>query len=301
MIGEVVATLDREGVAPRDAVVVVTKAGYVKGQNLRLARTRDFPEMVKYMDGCWHCIHPEWLADQLARSLARLAMDRVDVLLLHNPEYFFSDAAHRGATGPLAALRDEFYRRVRAAFAWLEGEVAGGRIGCYGVSSNTVAHPDDDPEATSLARFLDAARDAGGAGHHFRVLQLPLNLMEGEGRAVAAAARDAGLGVLANRPLNAIRGRGLVRLADVTPGSEGMDPERQARTAAWAREALDPRLPVERRGEPLQRKALWALASTPGVSCVLLGMRRPAYVDDAVAVLGWPPLDEVEPLYRALG
>ena len=60
-----------------------------------MARAREqggaaFPEMVKYTDGCWHCIHPQFLADQLERSLRRLQLDKLDVYLLHNPEYFFT-------------------------------------------------------------------------------------------------------------------------------------------------------------------------------------------------------------------
>ena len=53
-----------------------------------------------------------------------------------------------------------------------------GRIRHYGVSSNTCTKPAGDPEAISLARMLEAAREGAGAGHHFRVLQLPLNLYE---------------------------------------------------------------------------------------------------------------------------
>ncbi|MBI2368841.1 MAG: hypothetical protein HYV08_01085 [Deltaproteobacteria bacterium] len=64
--------------------------------------------------------------------------------------------------------------------------------------------------------------------------------------------------------------------------------------------AIDPLLPEARRTESLSRKALWVLASTPGVSCVLLGMRRPTYVADAMEVLRWAPLDDVEPIYRAV-
>jgi hypothetical protein len=64
--------------------------------------------------------------------------------------------------------------------------------------------------------------------------------------------------------------------------------------------ALDPRLPAERRGESLSRKALWVAASTPGVSGVLCGMRTPAYVDDALGVLRWPPLADVTPVYEAM-
>jgi aryl-alcohol dehydrogenase-like predicted oxidoreductase len=64
--------------------------------------------------------------------------------------------------------------------------------------------------------------------------------------------------------------------------------------------ALNPHLPLARRGESLSRKALWTLASTPGVSCVLLGMRRPEYVEDGMEILKWPPLPDTAKLYRAV-
>jgi len=59
-----------------------------------------------------------------------------------------------------------------------------------------------------------------------------------------------------------------------------------ARLAAF----LDPLLPEERRSEPLSRKALWVVASTLGVATVLCGMRKPAYVEDALGILSWPAL-----------
>ena len=64
--------------------------------------------------------------------------------------------------------------------------------------------------------------------------------------------------------------------------------------------ALNPHLPLARRSETLSRKALWVLASTPGVSCVLLGMRHPDYVADGMEILKWPPLPDVAKLYRAM-
>jgi hypothetical protein len=63
--------------------------------------------------------------------------------------------------------------------------------------------------------------------------------------------------------------------------------------------AIDPLLPAERRRESLSRKAIWVLASTPGVVCVLNGMRIPAYVDDSLGILSWPPLADVVPIYQA--
>ncbi|MEK7219585.1 MAG: aldo/keto reductase, partial [candidate division NC10 bacterium] len=395
LVGSVLAELTDDGRLPRDAVVVVSKIGYVQGENLALAQEREaagkpFPEMVKYMDGCWHCLHPEFLRDQLTRSLDRLQLETLDVCLLHNPEYFLSDAKQRPASGGLETLLEEFSRRLREAFAFFETQVAAGRIGWYGVSSNTAVAPPDDPEATSLSRMLEAARTAGGPGHHFRVLQVPMNLFEAGAvlapntgpdgtRTVLELAAEAGIGVLVNRPLNAFVGGRLVRLADFHPKEEAVEasPDEPLRQVAaleeeyrtriasrlqapqggsppadwfrWADQlrtlpghlqgldhwrqieeqmiapmvaqlvhmldgrltgpmagswqdwrdrylpaldsllqvfrvqaarlsqatsdavaaALTPHLPLLRAGESLSRKALWILASTPGVSCVL--------------------------------
>jgi uncharacterized protein len=425
LVGSVLAQLDRDGQVPREEVVVVSKIGYVQGQNLALAREREaagtpFPDMVKYMEGCWHCIHPEFLKDQLNRSLERLQLETLDVCLLHNPEYFFSDAARRLA-GRLEERREQFYRRLTQAFAFFETQVAAGRIAWYGVSSNTAVSLPDDAEATSLSRMLEAAVAAGGPGHHFRVLQVPLNLFEaGAARqantgpqatsTVLEWAVEAGIAVLTNRPLNAYAKDTLIRLADV-PLEESADalspdealprvaaleeefrlkigsrlrvPEGGPPPADWFRwadqiramaghlqgldhwrqveeqmispavgqlvqmldqslsgpiqevwrswleqylpaldsllqafrvraarqsqaasnrvtAALNPHLPLARRGESLSRKVLWVLVSTPGVSTALLGMRHPDYVADGLEVLKWSPLGDVRRIYEAM-
>jgi uncharacterized protein YyaL (SSP411 family)/aryl-alcohol dehydrogenase-like predicted oxidoreductase len=421
MVGQVLASVCGRSLA-RDEVVVVSKIGYVQGENLERASAREqagrpFPDVVKYGEGIWHCIHPEFLSDQLTRSLDRLGLETLDVCLLHNPEYYLKDA-HERSHGTLEKRRQEFYRRLSEAFAYLEAEVQGGRLRWYGVSSNTVTAAAADPEATSLSRMLDAAREGAGDGHHFRVLQLPLNLFEAgavlesntgidAARTVIELAAENGLAVLANRPLNAVVDDGMQRLAEVTvpegPGLEeqarrvveqeaafragiasrlrpaeggvppdqlfrwgeelpaalahvrGLDhwehierqrvvpqlvqvlqaldrslsgsfseqwrrwresylPELQALLAACRRlaaqrseeaargvaAALDPLVPEERRRETLSRKAVWVLASTPGVTAVLVGMRRPAYVEDVMAVLEWPPLADAERVYAAL-
>jgi len=423
LVGEALADLRRRDARRRAAVTVVSKVGYVQGQNMHLAMEREskgrpFPDMVKYMDGCWHCIHPEFLADQLQRSRRRLQVDTLDVCLLHNPEYFLSDAHKRNPRGDPAATRDAFYARLRAAFAFLEERVKAGDIRFYGVSSNSAVSPAGDPEATSLSRMLEAAAAAGGAGHHFRVLQIPMNLFESggarvrntgprNGRTALEEAAAAGIGVLINRPLNAFVGNRLLRLASPAvppPGTtqaaataalralelehrngiaprvdraaadaagqlfqlveqlvemapqvedlvhwrqieqqyviprvnyvagavaRGIDEGQRSRWQSWwghfssslqdllydigrqaaeksrgpAQEiasAIDPALPPERRGENLSRKALWVLASTPGVSCVLVGMRRTPYVSDAMAIAAWPPLGDTIAVYERM-
>src|SRR5213594_433023 len=227
LIGAVLTELVRKGELKREEVIVVSKIGYVQGQNLKAAEAREkagkpYSEVVKYGEGIWHCLHPEFLADQLDLSLDRLGLAMLDVCLLHNPEYFLSDANHRQLTD-LPRLRDQFYKRIMKAFAYFEGQVAAGRLRYYGVSSNTCTAEPSDPEATSLSRMLEAARagaqSAGCATHHFRVLQCPMNLFEsgamltpntgpGEQQTVLDLAQAEGLAVLANRPLNAIPPKG---------------------------------------------------------------------------------------------
>ena len=63
---------------------------------------------------------------------------------------------------------------------------------------------------------------------------------------------------------------------------------------------IDSLLPENRRTQPLSRKALWVLASTPGVTSVLNGARTPAYVEDSTTILHWEPLSDVMPVYRAM-
>jgi hypothetical protein len=231
LIGIVLKDLIAAGTVRRDETIVVSKVGYVQGQNLELAGQREksgapFPEMVKYQDDCWHCIHPEFLEDQLQRSLQRLQLDALDAYLLHNPEYFLSDAVKRGK--PVAEAREEYYRRIKAAFIYLEEQCRNGRIGCYGSSSNTFAHQSNNHEFTSLEQVWAIAQEIG-ADHHFRVIQFPFNLFEHgaateknqfhNSQTLLQTAKQFGLATLANRPLNAMHHHRMIRLASFA-GSE---------------------------------------------------------------------------------
>jgi aryl-alcohol dehydrogenase-like predicted oxidoreductase len=74
-----------------------------------------------------------------------------------------------------------------------------------------------------------------------------------------------------------------------------------ARVGEQIRAAIQPALPAELASESLSRVALDFVASTPGVSCVLCGMRHPAYVEDAVGVLALPPIPDVAAVADRLG
>jgi uncharacterized protein len=411
-VGAVLRGLEAKIPGGKQGITVVSKVGYVQGANFAFAQAREaegnpIPEMVKYAPDCWHCVHPDFIDLQLTASLERLGLPCLDVYLLHNPEYYFSDADARHSPSPLEARREEFYRRLKASFLHLEREVERGRILHYGVSSNTFGLPEEDTEFTSLTRMWEIAREIS-ENHHFSVVQLPANLLErgafinrnngpALSQTVVELAQSHDIAVLVNRPLNAIGGNHLYRLADFpepeTRASVGdclhsvaeleeefvtslggslsfrsqehsakdlfrwsldLVPERTARVspdqwayleskiilpqthdllerlspafgegqrAAWndwqrryltelakllsairyemtqpSREvaarlqaSLDPRLSEEAKGLTFSQKALATLAFTPGVSCVLNGMRRPAYVEDSLAVLRLTP------------
>lgn len=209
----------------REQVEIVSKFGYIQGSTLkRLEEGETIEEVVEYTPQVWHCIHPDFMRDQLERSLERLGRSSLHCYLIHNPEYFLLDALNRGEdrTKALDQMNDRIYR----AFVALEHAVNEGLIEGYGISSNSFAKAPSDPEflpyedLVALARH--AAKKAGNTRHHFTTVQLPVNLLEREGLACAKWAKSHGLRVLANRPLNAQFGAKMYRLADYPP-SAGYD------------------------------------------------------------------------------
>jgi hypothetical protein len=175
---------------------------------------------VLYGEGLEHCIHPEFLQDQLTRSLERLKLETLDVFLLHNPEYYLGWALKNGL--PAGEAQAEYYRRIENAFRHLEAEVAEGRIRWYGISSNTFPAAPSDPQFSCLEWVWEIAESISKE-HRFGVVQLPMNLFETgalltpnqpSGATVLEFAQRKNLGVLINRPLNAFAQNRLVRLAE---------------------------------------------------------------------------------------
>ena len=211
LVGEVIRELIDSSQLRRDEVVIITKVGYVQGENLKEAKANPnrYKEMVEFQTDCWHNLSPQFLADQITKSLGRMALATIDFVLLHNPEYYLK----AGGT------RDVYYQRIERAFQHLETEVQSGRIRGYGVSSNTFGETESRSDFTSLPKVLRAAESLTPP-HHFRIIQFPFNLFEAGGALNSNSERESalhfakakGLGVLTNRPFNgSVKGR-LVRL-----------------------------------------------------------------------------------------
>ncbi|MGD9302159.1 MAG: aldo/keto reductase, partial [Desulfobacterales bacterium] len=226
LVGQVLEELTADGAIERQQIIVISKVGYLQGENFALSQQRrsegrPYKDLVDYSQGLEHCIHPEFIEDQLTRSLTRLKLETLDGYLLHNPEYYLGWAQKSGQS--LERARKEYYRRIRAAFEYLEKEIEKGRIRFYGISSNTFPGSADDPEFTCLQTVWEIA-EAVSADHHFSLVQMPFNLLEPGavlevnqpgGQPALAFANKKGLGVLINRPLNAFAADRLFRLADL--------------------------------------------------------------------------------------
>ncbi len=197
-------------------VEIVSKFGYIQGSNLQRHHDKPFEEVVEFSKDCFHSISKSFMQDQLTESLKRLEMQKIDCYLLHNPEYYLLDAMNRDVDKD--DRLDEMYRRFYRVFVALEEEVKNGRIGSYGISSNSFSKSHNSDEFLpyeDLITIADrASEDAGNDTHSFTTIQLPINLLEREGLKCASWAKKYGLRVLANRPLNAEFNGLMYRLAD---------------------------------------------------------------------------------------
>lgn len=207
---------------------VITKAGYVQGENLavladlnRAGLARD--EVVAFSDDYRYTIHPDFLRCQVELSRRRLQRQRIDGFLLHNPEHYFEQPGGN---------REEYYARLRKAFECLEELVRVGAVRYYGISSNTFPYPPDHPDATDIACVVDIAQRVS-TEHHCRLVQFPFNLYETGalephhgGLTMIEFARAHGLVTFANRPLNAKAGGAMVRLATYERQTADLDDDR---------------------------------------------------------------------------
>ena len=226
LVGKVTGDMISEKKIKREDIIIITKGGYIQGQNYRFAlklkeEGKPFYEVVEMQDKLWHCISPDFLQDQLNRQLQRLNTDYIDSYLLHNPEYYLDWA--KANSIQLDEAREVYYERIRNSFLFLEEKVAEGKIRSYGISSNTFPVHSDSYSFTSLEKVIDVANSVS-ADNNFKVIQMPFNLFEAGAitirnqinntETILELAFKNNLRVLVNRPLNAIASKGLIRLAE---------------------------------------------------------------------------------------
>ena len=208
--------------AIRSEVEIVSKFGYIQGTNLLKHKEEPFEDVVEYSESCYHSISESFMRSQLLDSMLRLEVKKIDCYLIHNPEYYMYDAIKKQKKED--EILDTMFDRIYDAFVGLEKEVRSGTIGSYGISSNSFAKAQSDIEFLpyeDLITLADkAAEYVGNDTHSFTTIELPINILETEGLKCASWAKENGLRVLANRPLNAQKDELTYRLAEYDESPE---------------------------------------------------------------------------------
>lgn len=271
----------------RDELVVATKGGFipydgVPPQDVRAYFEANFvkPGIATFADiiaGC-HCMTPAYLRHQLDRSLANLNLQCIDVYYVHNPET---------QLGKLS--REEFNLRILRAFEALEGAAADGKIRTYGVATwNGFRNDPAAKDYLSLADMVEIAARAGGKDHHFKVIQLPLNL----GMTEALSLNNQRVGEKQLTALEAAQALGIAVMC----------------SASILQAQLTRNLPsiIADTFSGLRtdgQRALQFVRSTAGVTTALVGMKQIEHVNENLETARVPPApwEQYSKLFEASG
>lgn len=273
VIGRVLQELMGSGTIRRDEVLVCTKAGYVPLDGSPPATREAYEAYVRreYIESGilrpselvagGHALAPAFLVDQLRRSMRNLGVQGIDVFYVHNPEQQLTAISHA-----------DLMARLRVAFETLEGCVSRGEIGVYGCSTwSALRLPAGSHGHLSLYELAGIAKSVAGDGHHFRAVQLPINLTMSEAVRVSTQ-RDPRGRLVHVTDAAADLGIDLVASAPLLQGQLARDLPAQVRELVTGSTDAD--------------RALAFVRTIPAVLTAAVGMKSRAHVTENLAALG---------------
>jgi aryl-alcohol dehydrogenase-like predicted oxidoreductase len=270
--------------ARRDEIIIASKAGYLSFDGGYPPNPREYfletfinPGIIGPRDivAGSHCMTPRYLQHQIDQSLRNLGVHDIDIFYLHNPETQLSEIS-----------RDEFYKRLRVAFGFMEGVVRSGKITMYGVATWTGYRvKPESSDFMSIEQTVGCARDVAGDGHHFRIVQVPYNLampeaytlsnqrLNGRLLSLFEACRELGLTVMTSASI--FQSRLAHNLPEfVADHFVGFETDAQ--------------------------RAIQFARSTPGVTTALVGMSHVSHVEENLGTASVPPsADSVRSMFNA--
>lgn len=268
-----------KGKAPgiRDKLIIATKGGFIPVDVESGERPQEFfrnrflkTGVLKETDvvgGC-HSLRPEYIRECVLMSLKNLELEYVDIYYIHNPEIQLSEVP-----------ADEFYLRLSKAFEVLEGFVREGRIRMYGTATWDGYRSDvNDPCRLSLGRVLRAAEEtSAGNRHHFKIIQLPVNIYMPEAAILKNQEFDGGW----LTALEAAEKTGLYVMTSATL----LQGQALKENRLFSLQALD------NLGDSAARRAIQVIRSLRGVTTSLVGMKTVKHVQENLQLLKIPKLD----------
>lgn len=160
--------------------------------------------------------------EHLESALKDLEVEKLDCFMIENIEELMQDLIKK-ELGTDDAL-DEINRVIYEAFLDLESLVQQGKISSYGISAENFSqnHKSEQfiPYEDLIALADSASQELKNDTHSFSTIELPINILETNGLECAAWAKENGLRVISNRPLNVLKDNQMYRLADYSESHE---------------------------------------------------------------------------------
>lgn len=219
LIGNTLETLVKEGEIARESITLVTKSGHLAPSDISAFDAEH--DYVQLNEKHFHSISPKVLEKQIQTSLERLKTNKLDIFMINSPERMLFSKERRYTSAQL-------YKDLSESFCYLDGLVNNGIIGGYGVCSNTLALP----SAADHVSLTDIIKSCANP-NNFVAAQVPFNLYENEAiipaenderKTVAEIAKENGIYLMTNRPLNAIANGQIRVLVNHELGANGKGP-----------------------------------------------------------------------------
>lgn len=273
-VARAVSHLIESGEVARDELIICTKGGVIPpARNGSRWFYQQYVEPgkldIKMSDlvAQRYCLHPEYLRDQLDRSLQNLGLQTIDVYYIHNPEIQLSQVSP-----------EDFYQRLKAVFEVMEEAIREGKIAAYGLATwHGLRVAPTSRQHLDLAKIKSIAQAvARDRQDRLQFVQLPLNLAMPEALLKPTQTVD-------GNPVSALEA--IHRL--------GMNP---MISRSIHRAKVMGKLPqhvIASFGQDLQtdcQRALQYTRSAPYVRTALVGMKAPEHVAENLALTAVEPL-----------
>ena len=262
-----------EQIVSREELILCTKGGFIPHPDRvdwfsqEYANNGNFSISASDLVAGCHCMHPEYLHDQLNRSLDNLGVETIDIYYIHNPETQLSQIS-----------TEVFYQRLYQAFEVMEAAVKAGKIRAYGLATwSGFRVPPTEPNYIDLAYAKAlASQAAGDSTDSFQFIQLPLNAAMTEALVkptqkvrfqlipALEAACHLGIAAIASASLGQTQALGKIPASMTSSLSELVLTEAQ--------------------------QALQFTRSCPGLLSALVGMKTPSHVISNLALTSIEPL-----------
>jgi aryl-alcohol dehydrogenase-like predicted oxidoreductase len=284
VLGQALLEHARRGDIQRNEVVISTKGGFLPYDGTPPSDPWAYvqenfivPEIFAPQDlvaGC-HCMTPRYIQHQLDQSLKNMGLSCIDIYYLHNPETQLEQISW-----------EEFSQRIRSVFEMLEENVRLGKIRMYGTATwEGYRRAPTVRGYLSLEKMVSLAKEVGGEGHHFKVIQLPYNMALPE----AFLSKNQRIGELEMSLLEAARHLGIYVMVSASVNQRHLIRDLSPHVREFFSDL-----------ETDAQRAIQFVRSTPGVGTALVGMKQAVHVEEnlKIARLALTTQDQVMRLFK---